>query len=200
MGRASRRKQETTREERIAGRETQATPMSFREFSDIVQEAERNDYERRRGAANDPNPKLLLERDGKLKIIFFDHAMFNTEEGKDAAAAAILEAVKKSGARKVAFAQPGWGLFDPEANQKAIDGTGPTPIDHPDRKEIHVLIVLDAERVETYVAEVERLGKKKRGHLRPWNEHVGGGPLLDDMAAGNYVDSRFINPVKEALR
>lgn len=166
----------------------------------MVQKAEEDDYASRRGAENDPQPKLLMERDGKLSITFFDSSLFATEKGKDTVATAMLDAVNTFRAQKVAFAQPGWGLFGDES-LAAGAGTGPTPKDHPDRQEIHVLIVLDRERVETYVAVVERVGAAKRGKLRPWNEELDiGGPLVDDVAAGNYVDSRFINPIKEALR
>lgn len=198
MGKASRRRQETTREERVSGREPKK-PRTFRQFVADVQEAEERDYASRRGAENDPRPKLLLERQGELSIIIFDHASFATEAGKDAVADAIRKAVIAQKPLKAAFTQPGWGLYG-EASLAAGRGTGPTPKNHPDRREIHVLIALDAERVETYVADVERVGKKKQGHLRPWNEHFGGGPLVDDLSMDTYVDSRFINGIKDLLR
>jgi len=197
MGRASRRRKEQTREERTAGREVQ--PMTFREFVEKVQTAEEEDFARRLGADNDPFPRLLLEREGRVSILAFDGRMTATEEGKNAMTAAGLQAVIANRAEKVAFAHIVWMLLE-QADVEASQAGGLMPSENPNRVEAHILTVLDRERVETYIARVERLGEEKRGHLRPWNEDFGGAALVDDAATDTYVDSRFINPIKEALK
>lgn len=193
MGRASRKRKETSREERIKGREPNP-PLTFRQFVDMCKGAAEASYLRIKDEESDPFPIALFETPREsLMVAGLDPNFMASTDRKDALAQVLAKLVKDRRARKIATQFASWYAEAEEGTERADlerDDFVP-PSQRPDRIEICALTVYDEERVETWWAKIER--SPDGAKLRPWNEHLDGKPILE-------MEGRFIEPIVEALR
>lgn len=96
-------------------------------------------------------PVLLLDTAVGLEIVALDRLQTEHAEQK-----LIPPMITKRRARLACRVQGAWGLHGVEHVQRVLLG-GTPPSEHPDRRELVVVIIASATRVESFKAEVTRV-------------------------------------------
>lgn len=127
---------------------------------------------------------IITDHPGESPHAFdMPHWMSNSSDAKDALAAAIAAGTLTTKPTKVAIIASAWAVI----GEPGQPPPATPPSQHPDRREIVVVVVADAERSEAWTAEI------KRTRLRP--------PTLSSFEAGDPgVSGPLIDPLIEALR
>lgn len=158
--------------------------MNYREFVKHAKTAARSRARTFTRPDDDWPMTIITDHPGEPPRAFDVPAgMLESDHAKDMLGVAIAVAARTTKPTKVAMIASAWAIIG-DPGQPPPDTP---PSRHPDRREIVIVVVADAERSEGWIAEI------KRTRLRP--------PALGSFEPGDPgVGGRLIEPLIEALR
>jgi hypothetical protein len=158
--------------------------MTYREFAEHVKTKARRRARDFTEPTDDWPMTVVAEHPGEPPNDFdVPNWIVNSNRAKDALAVALAESARLTKPTKVALISSAWVI------QRPLDQPLPDkpPSEHPDRREVVIAVVADAERSEAWMAGIKRF-QSKPPTLGAWESSEPG------------VGGRLFEPLIEALR